>query len=193
MLSKEQLRKKFIQCRKALSSTQAQQESEGLVAALIQTPEYQQAKEIAVYLATPQEISLHPIIQACWLNNKKTYLPCLNDSTLIFTKFQENTPLIKNQFNIPEPEQNTTTIAPLALDLVLMPLIAIDQHGNRLGMGKGFYDKTFYFLNHNPRPPKPLLIGVGFQCQSSIASLPSNTLDIPCNAMLTHKQFYRCI
>lgn len=191
MLEKKILRKKYILVRQHLSQETKNKESQGLVKQLLKTSFYQKAQYIAVYIATKNEISLQPIIQECWKDKKKTYLPTIQNSHLLFVEYSQQTSLIKNKYNILEPQQSSS-IKTSMLDLVLMPLVTIDKHGNRLGMGQGFYDKTFHFLNNKPRPKKPFLIGVSYESQNHPA-IPNTPLDIPCNAILTHKTFYRCL
>lgn len=192
MLLKAQLRKKFLKLRNNLDPNAAIQESSTLPYVLKNTAAYQKAQHIALYLATQHEINLQSIVEHCWNDNKTTYLPCVSQDTLLFTNYNAHTSLTNNQFNILEPKEKKNIINPLTLDLVLMPLVAIDQYGNRLGMGKGYYDKTFQVLNKATHKKKPLLIGVCFECQVSLNTLPHNELDIRCNAILTHKQLYRC-
>ena len=175
-----------------LNNNTRQLEQTGITQQFTQLPLYQEAEHIAVYLATPNELNLHDIIQHCWRQQKKLYLPVIHQSQLHFYPYRPNTSLIKNQYNIFEPETNTPSLDSKQLDLVLMPLVAFDTHGHRLGMGKGFYDKTFHYLNQNPRPSTPFLLGISYECQQC-SKLSINQFDITCNAILTYKKFYRCL
>ena len=95
-----------------------------------------------------------------------------------------------NRYNILEPElKNAELIAAENLDLVLVPLVAFDLSGNRLGMGAGFYDTTFSFLNNIKRPSKPYLLGLAYEWQK-LATLEKENWDITLDAVITDQTFY---
>jgi 5-formyltetrahydrofolate cyclo-ligase len=84
----------------------------------------------------------------------------------LFSIYEPDDVLKKNRFGILEPEINFKKIIPAwALDIVFTPLIAFDSEGNRLGMGGGFYDRTFSFL-HNSKRSHPHLIGLAYEFQN---------------------------
>lgn len=74
------------------------------------------------------------------------------------------------------------------IDLVLLPLVAFDQSGNRLGMGGGFYDATFTHLKS--KKTKPLFIGLAYQSQL-VENLPSDPWDLPLDGVCTEESFYQ--
>ena len=82
-----------------------------------------------------------------------------------------------NRIGIAEPAGDAQVLAIEALDLVLVPLVAFDDTGTRLGMGGGYYDRYF---EASGRPP---LIGIGYQCQQAPA-LPRSTWDITLDALV---------
>ncbi len=90
-------------------------------------------------------------------------------------------PLARNRFGIEEPLPGTPWINTRALDLVLAPLVAFDDHGHRLGMGGGFYDRHFGGLSDGLRP---LLIGIAHEVQRADA-LPAAPWDVPLDGILT--------
>ena len=73
---------------------------------------------------------------------------------------------------------NGQSVQPDALDLVLTPLVAFDAQKNRIGMGGGYYDRTFSFLEQKPDAIKPVLAGLAFERQR-VEKIPSNPWDIP--------------
>jgi len=91
--------------------------------------------------------------------------------------------LPKNRFALREPVPGIACPAQ-HLDLILVPLVAFDRSGNRLGAGGGYYDR---YLAAAPAPG-PLTIGVAFSFQES-ASLPVQDWDIPLHAIVTEKEF----
>ena len=82
-------------------------------------------------------------------------------------------------------------MAPQDLDLVLVPLTAFDRSGRRLGMGGGYYDRSFAFLGEVVRPAQPLLVGIGYAFQE-VATLPAQDWDIALDFIATDKELIDC-
>jgi len=96
-----------------------------------------------------------------------------------------------NRFSIAEPHRNLhRRIDPRLLDVVLVPLVAFDMHGWRLGFGAGFYDRKFAFLRARAER-KPLLIGVGYEFQRVPPQTPGSW-DVLLPAVVTERGIYRC-
>lgn len=144
-------------------------------------------KNIAVYLAHDNEISLDNLIAELWQTECFVFLPVLDSDgqTLYFVRYCASTVMKKNRYNIAEPDNKSEFILPNELDIVLMPLVAFDNNGVRLGMGKGYYDKSFSFCRY-PHD-KPQLIGVAYQCQHYEA-LPTDEWDVPLDGVMTEKK-----
>jgi len=144
-------------------------------------------RRIACYLANDGEISLMPLIQDLWKRGKSVYVPALHGAKLWFLPMAHDTPLTPNRFGIPEPDLGPQArCSPRALDLVLVPLVAFDEHGTRLGMGGGFYDRTFAFLRHRTSWCRPRLIGVGYEFQR-VVRLPTRPWDVVLHGAATER------
>ena len=118
---------------------------------------------------------------------KRTYLPRLFGPRLWFLPFHARSVLVGNRFSIPEPvEPARRRIRPLFLDLVLFPLVAFDGRGNRLGMGAGYYDRTFEAVRRRRAWPGPKRIGVAYEMQR-VDSLAAADWDIPLDAIVTDR------
>jgi 5-formyltetrahydrofolate cyclo-ligase len=76
------------------------------------------------------------------------------------------------------------------LDVILMPLVAFDGQGNRLGMGAGYYDRTLAFLRHRRHWRKPRIIGLAYEFQR-MPALPAEPWDVPLDGIITEAGFYK--
>ena len=141
------------------------------------------SRKIACYLPFNSEFDTVPIIQAVWQSHKECFLPVLSSSSLKFISCSKGDKLSENRFGILEPVDNTEETPAEMLDLVILPMLAFDKAGYRLGTGGGFYDKTFAFLLEKPER-RPLMVGLGFACQLA-ESLPVDEWDIKLDAALT--------
>lgn len=159
---------------------------------IMTTQRYQNSQHIALYLPNDGEPDLTPLIETIWTSRKTCYLPVLGprfESRLFFQAYDMNTKLVLNRFGIPQPANNCNSqcIKSYALDLVLMPLVAFDDAGHRLGMGGGFYDKTFAYRQYRQFWQKPHLMGVAFESQR-VTKLKSEKWDIPLDSISTEQQ-----
>lgn len=144
---------------------------------------FTQSQHIAAYFAYDNEIDPAAIIQHAWSLGKQVYLPILKDSALQFIEYTPSTQTIPNRYGIHEPASEIIFPAE-KLDLVLLPLLGFDAAGNRLGSGKGYYDRTFAFLNKQPRPSKPLLIGLAYDFQQ-VDHLDAESWDVKLDEVIT--------
>ena len=151
---------------------------------------YRRAKRIAFYFAQGNEANLDLLMHDAWCSHKQVYLPILGlrfSGQLWFVPCQTNTPLYKNRFGIAEPvhasHERRTQLR--SLDLILMPLVAFDQHGNRLGMGGGFYDKTLASLQTSCNSwSRPKRIGIAYDLQR-VDTIPGEDWDVPLDGVVT--------
>ncbi len=182
--------------RRALSTRQRKQASFALCQRLKRLPEVQRARRVALYLPNDGEIDPTPLIR--WLRRRgaRIYLPVLQPLAhhrLWFVHHHPETPMIRNRFGIREPDtrhgaHRARRLSAWALDLVLMPLVGFDPDGQRMGMGGGFYDRSFAFARQ--RGPCPTLIGLGHHCQQ-VAALPIAPWDVSLDAIVSDRQVIR--
>jgi 5-formyltetrahydrofolate cyclo-ligase len=160
---------------------------------IIKEKSYKNSNSIACYLANDAEIDPHPIIEHAWFTGKKVYLPILSPlkNSLYFSPYEIDSELTLNRFNIPEPSCHPSKWKTARqLDLLLLPLVAFDTEGNRLGMGGGFYDRTLSYRQHRQYRQKPTLIGLAHEVQK-VEQLESRSWDIPLDFIVTEKQRYK--
>ncbi len=178
------LRKQAKARRLALSPLQQQLAAKRLCQKVVALPEFKRAKNLSIYHAMFGEIQTDEIIAVALNRNKRVFLPViLPPSRLLrfhsLKKFQK---LKRNHFGIPESFHGKN-IAIQNLSLVLMPLVAFDKKGNRIGMGGGFYDFTFQHLNEK-RFRKTLLIGLAHRCQE-VDNIETQSWDVKANRILS--------
>ncbi|MDO5091362.1 MAG: 5-formyltetrahydrofolate cyclo-ligase [Cardiobacteriaceae bacterium] len=143
------------------------------------------ARHIALFLPLEEEIDTRPLLQALWQRGAHPYLPYTpgKNRALHFLPYQADTPIYPAALGIPAPADNPRARRNgHTLDLIIVPLVAWDNSGNRLGMGGGFYDRTFA---QTPRPP---LWGFAYDCQQ-VDALPRAPWDIALDAVVSESRF----
>jgi 5-formyltetrahydrofolate cyclo-ligase len=155
---------------------------------IITFPEYQQAQRIAAYFAVNGEISLDPLIDHALAQGKQIYLPNLDQESLRFSPYFREQKMRINKFKLPEPDvTDSEMLQPADLDLVLAPLVVFDSNRNRIGMGGGFYDRSFAFRKQGFK--KPLLIGVAHEIQKVDRLIPEDW-DVRLDMVVTDQAIY---
>jgi len=147
-------------------------------------------KRIAAYFAFDGEIDCNYIIDKAWQKSRQVYLPVIQNGSLAFAQYRANSPLATNQFGIPEPVCSAKQLLkPSEMDIVLTPLVAFDDNGNRIGMGAGFYDRSFSFLRYRRRWAHPRLIGLAHEFQRTV-KIKASSWDIPLHGAVTDVSSY---
>lgn len=194
MDQRQQLRKQMRSARRSLTPHQQKRAAKALMLSLLRNPSFLRARSIAIYLATDGEIDPKFVIERCWELGKRTYLPVLHPvrhNRLWFHEYHAETRMKKNCFGISEPDPRHSLRKPAwSLDLVLFPLVAFDTNGGRMGMGGGFYDRTFSFTRQRGGKLSPRLIGLAHDLQK-VEKLPVESWDIPLSAIVTDKNTYK--
>ena len=143
--------------------------------------------KISIYLSitTQFEIDTIPWITALEKDNE-IYVPITNFETLTLSHCKYNTgdAITCNRYGIPEPSDCTKTIDPIELDLVIIPLLVADLQGNRLGYGKGFYDRFLTQCRED-------VLKVGLNYFEPIAQIPTEDTDIPLNYLVSPTRCYQ--
>jgi len=187
--------------RRNLDASQQKQASLQLLKRLINHPKILKAKTISVTLAYDGEINLDAFINWCWQQNKKVFVPVVHPQQtgkLLFLAYQASTKMVKNRFGIDEPElidnvsdndnynenDYLNSCSVQQLDIVFTPMVAFDKHGNRMGMGGGYYDRLLAPWFTSKKGPYP--IGLGHDCQY-VEQLPTQEWDVPLPEIITPK------
>lgn len=195
MHSQSVLRKLCRQKRNKLSGQAQRQHAKSATLKLLRSPVLQRAKRVSVFFTRDGELDTELLIKSLWRRNISVYLPILTHfapQPMRFALYTPRTRLHPNVFGIPEPKVGKRRLIPgHQLDVVITPLACFDHLGNRIGMGGGYYDRTFRF-KLGFFDPRPKLIGWAHQCQQ-VPELPRQPWDIPLNAIVTEDtlRFFR--
>ncbi len=190
--SEQQLRRRLRQQRSKLPSATGLSLSRRIVRHVRQSRAFRNARHIALYLPVRGEADPR-LLRTLALPRQHFYLPVLcpfGSSHLWFVRWNQHTRFRNNRFRIPEPYPPHKGKRPARwLDMVITPLVAFDMHGSRLGMGGGYYDRTFAFRRRNTVQLRPVLCGFayGFQQTSHIARQP---WDVPLDTVATETGFF---
>ncbi|MGE3319706.1 MAG: 5-formyltetrahydrofolate cyclo-ligase [Candidatus Berkiella sp.] len=188
MWQKQQLRQRIRAKRLLLSDTVVHTCARAVTRHLLQQPEFRNAQHIALYMSFNNEISTQSIFDKALRLHKSCYLPSITSTHhLNFYKVDVDTLLCKNRFGIFEPRSHAKARYAHQFDLILVPLVAFDKALHRLGMGGGYYDRTFAF---KPPASKPYLVGLGYDFQK-VNQLPYSNLDVSLDMVVTEKRIYR--
>ena len=133
--------------------------------------------KIGIYYPTYFELNLLKIFEVKFFRKFDFFLPIVEDKkSMNFYKWSKNKILFLNKFGILEPEKTKKEVP----NIILVPLLAFDKKNNRLGYGKGFYDKFF------EKNKDLTYIGYGYDFQE-VSRLPSEHFDMQCNAIITNR------
>ena len=176
---KNKIRNEIIQKKKQYSSKEIASLSEIVFSRITQMPEFSASKQILAYFSVPGEVQTIEFIEH-YKDKKDILLPVVDGDVLSLKKYTGKENCIKGAFGIPEPV-GTIVSDMQSVDLAIIPGIAFDRAGNRLGRGKGYYDKLLFRF-----PRKTLKIGVCFDFQL-IDLVPTDDWDIPVDMVVTEK------
>lgn len=196
--NKSAIRQKVRQLRQQISPQIAKKAAENLANNLCKQDCYLHAVRIAAFLSFDGELNTEPAINMILRDKSVCYLPKLRPNAsngLWFMPYNQRTKLQKNRFGIAEvdlPVNNAIAVS--QLDIILLPLVAFDEQGRRLGMGGGYYDATLGHLAtakaDNHKHQCPLLIGIAYELQK-FKKLPTQSWDVPLDYVLTESSVYK--
>jgi 5-formyltetrahydrofolate cyclo-ligase len=186
----DQMRQHNRRLRAALVPAQLALAAEELADQIIALDAYRDAQRVAVYFAVNGEIGLDPVIDHALAAGKQVYLPNLDQESLRFSPYFRAQKMRINKFRLPEPDVgDEAMLQPAQLDLVLAPLVVFDARRNRIGMGGGFYDRSFA-MRKDPAVLRPLLIGVAHELQKVDEIVPEDW-DVRLDLVVTDAAIYR--
>ena len=188
------LRKRLRCERETLTADQKKQAAQQAAALLKNHHAIEDSRNIGCYLSQEGELDPSIIMDEALQKNKNIYLPALHPTKkneLHFLRYLAQDDLVKNRFGIEEPSPHSSSISAWTLDLIIVPLVAFDRQGNRLGRGAGFYDRSLCFVYELPEAPRPILIGYAYAMQE-VEPLQKKSWDVPMDYIVTEKEIIDC-
>ena len=173
MTSKTDIRSAIKALKKQHSKEELQAQSEKIMRQLEQHPDFINAQKIMLYSSLPDEVQTQAFIEK-WRHHKRIILPTVVGDDIIPVELADETGFAVGDFNILEPQNDAYTGD---FDLIVVPGVAFDRHGNRLGRGKGYYDR---FLCQHRSVKK---IGICFDFQL-VDNVPVEETDIPLDEII---------
>ena len=181
--NKKALRASIKQKRRALSIEYRQQASRKMQAELTRLPCYQAAEYIMLYMAMQDEVQLDELIAMVLKDSKKAVIPLVTGAGLMeAVELSDMADLVPDKYGIKTvSEEKRRLIAPDKIDLIIVPGVAFDKAGHRLGMGGGFYDRFML------RASRAVRAALAYDCQL-LAAVPAEVHDLTVDYIITEKQ-----
>lgn len=176
-MEKYEIRRKIKNLRTMLDELEREQAAAQVFDRLEKTAAFLMAEHVLMYHSLPDELSTRAFLRK-WGGKKHFYLPRVNGVNLDILPYDESR-LELGAFHIEEPSGDDLVSAD-TLELIIVPAVAFDRKGNRLGRGKGFYDR----LLNTVRATK---IGVGYEFQV-YDELPAEPHDVPMDMIITQNE-----
>jgi len=188
METKAEIRKRILEIRKNLTINEVEVKSEAILQNVLKTPEYMEADNVLLYADYNNEVMTRGIFEDAVMRNKRVYFPKSDGltNTMVFYRTLSVSQLKKGFMGIPEPKENMQLRYRFNANedtLVILPGVAFDTAGFRIGYGKGFYDK---FLSSRRQLST---MALAFACQI-IEELPSEAHDIKMDKIVTEEIIY---
>jgi len=174
---KQALRAKMREIRQTIPAISYTEKSVTIIKKLEQNTNYLKAKQVLVYLSTQEEVDTHQLVKDMLNSEKRVYAPKVKDGILVICQINKWNDLEKGSFDILEPSSIIKEEHPKVMDLILVPGLAFDKAGNRLGYGGGFYDGLF-------KNTQGYKIGLAFK-EQILEKIPLEDHDIPVDLIIT--------
>ena len=183
---KNRLRRGLLEKRRNLPQSLRREKSALILKILLSEKVFSDASSVALYFPVNGEVDTREIFKKCVDLEKKVFFPKTLGSDLVFLRTRNIEELTPGAFAIPEPPAEAERACGDELDLVLVPGVAFDFSGNRIGYGKGFYDR---FLKDIPRQ---IRFGLAYRFQV-LESVPSDETDVKTGRIITEDGAIDCL
>lgn len=178
---------------RSVSSAESVEAGEAISRQLRTLSAWRQASTVALYASLPGEVATTALIRSAWAEGRRVLLPrVVGEGRLVFAEHLASASLVAGAFGVPEPPEGAAVVDLREADLVLVPGVAFDRRGGRLGRGAGYYDRALARLgSRGPRRVAPgrdggatRTIGVAFDRQL-VEAVPMDARDVRVDAVAT--------
>ncbi len=163
------LREQVLKVRRAMTSVEREEQSVLIMRQFLALPEYLAAQSVGLYASKLDEVATDGLIEQALVAGKRVALPRVKGDELEWCVVGSLLDLHEGYFGVREPCMDSLVVAASELELLVVPGVAFDAAGRRLGYGKGFYDATL--KDYTGRT-----VGLAFDCQM-VAAVPTNNFD----------------
>ncbi len=186
-IEKKEIRKQMLKKRRELDEAFIEESQQGFLQMIEKLPAYQDAKRIMLYIDFQKEAPTKALVNEALFKNKTVILPLTDENfTILPYRLTSMKELVSSPLGILEPDPHKCHPAdPKEIDLILIPGVAFDHTGNRIGFGKGCYDAFLPKLRFDV-----LKIGFAYDFQL-LERIPFEVSDIPVDFVLTEKQIFK--
>lgn len=181
-MPKRSIRRSMLAHRKSLSPEEFRAASLQIQKAFLETDNYARARSIIVYSPIHCEVDTELIVLSALDSGKRVAFPVVLDHELVFREVQDMSALHKGAFGILEPCSDRKLLAPEEADILVLPGIAFDLNGHRIGYGKGYYDRTLHRLEGTGK-----IIGLCYDFQL-VDEIPGEAHDVKMDMIITDKR-----
>ncbi len=182
---KRALRREMSARRRAVTHERWLEAGRAMAASVAALPECRQAGRVALYASLVDELPTRPLFDLLREQGQRVLLPRIVGERLEFAALERWEELHPGRYGVPEPPAGRASLALEAADLVVVPGVAFDARGNRLGRDGGYYDRTF-----EASAPRPLLCGVALELQL-VDEVPHGAGDRPMDLLVTEQAVRR--
>lgn len=177
MVDKTEIRRRMRELKRAVTAEEKLRRSETVMRSVEQLPEFQRARVVLLYWSMADEVQTHAFVER-WYRAKTLLLPCVDGDDLVLRQYTGPECMVAGeQFGIGEPTGEEWKDLG-AVELIVVPGVAFDKQNNRMGRGRGFYDRL---LKSTPNAVK---VGVAYDFQM-LDAIPVEPHDVKMNRVIT--------
>ncbi|MCD6170927.1 MAG: 5-formyltetrahydrofolate cyclo-ligase [Thermoplasmata archaeon] len=177
-MKKEEIRKKILQKRNKLTGNEILEKSNKIISKLTSIKEFKEAKKILCYVSFGSEVFTHGLIRA-YINKKDIAVPVIKGNELALSYIKDWKELEKGRYGILEPKAIRNADID-AISLAIVPAVAFDERGYRIGYGRGYFDRLLARMN-------AMRIGLGYELQI-VKKIPEEKHDVRMDMIITEER-----
>lgn len=183
---KQEIRRRRRSLRKGFPLEARQARSLKIAERVRALPEWEAAKTVLAFVSMRTEVQTSALVESAWAAGKRVAAPCMNATfdDLVLREWAEGAELEESGKMFLQPLAGAGSVAEEEVDLVIVPALAVDERGYRVGYGGGFYDRLL------PRLTRAFRVAVIFDFER-IAEVPTHERDVPVHALVTDERTQR--